>query len=88
MFHFAFVNNSHCLESTMRMLADAAALVRRRELHGAGVIKQQERAEDRPQVGVGKERPHGEPVADPMLVHTALDAAQLLDGLYFIRCLH
>src|SRR5262249_1609942 len=78
-FHFAFVNNGHRLESTMRVLADAAALVRRRELHGAGVIKQQERAEDRPQVGVGKERPHWEPVTNPMTVHTAVDAAELLD---------
>ena len=79
MFHFALVDDGDRLEPAMRVLADAAALVRRRELHGAGVIEQQERTEDRPQVRIGKERPHGEPVADPMTVHTALDAAQLLD---------
>src|SRR5262249_15571140 len=35
-----------------------------------------------------KERPHGEPVADPMLIHTALNATELLDGLDFVCWLH
>ena len=79
MFHFARIDNGDRLEPTMRVLADTAALVRRRELHGAGVIEEQEWTEDRPQVWIGKKRSHREPVADPMAVHTALDAAQLLD---------
>jgi hypothetical protein len=67
------------------VLANTAALVRRRELHGTGVIEQEEGTEDCPQVRIGKERSHREPVADPVTVHTALDAAELLDGLYVVR---
>ena len=60
MFHFTLVDDGDRLEAAMWVLADAAALVRRRELHGAG-IEQEERTEDHPEVRIGKERPHGEP---------------------------
>ncbi|HMB91720.1 MAG TPA: hypothetical protein VKP65_12790 [Rhodothermales bacterium] len=78
-FHFALVDNGHRLEAPMWVLADAAALVRRRKRHGAGVIEEEERTEHCPQIRVGEKRPHGEPVADPMLVRTTLDATQFLD---------
>jgi hypothetical protein len=78
-FHFALIDDGDRLEPTMWMLADAAALVRRRELHRASVIEQEERTEHRPQVGVSKECPYGEPIANPVPVHAALDAAELLD---------
>jgi len=77
-FHFALVDDGHCLESAMRVFADSAALVRRRELHGAGVIEEQERTEDGSQVRVGKKRSNREAIAYPVTVDAALDAAQFL----------
>src|SRR5687768_8892246 len=76
--HFALVNDGYRLEPAMRVLADAEALIRRRKFHRAGIIEEQERTELRSQVRVGKERPNGKSVANPVTIRTALDAAELL----------
>src|SRR5882724_2207005 len=65
-----------------------AALVRRRERPGGGVIEEYKWTEDRSQVRVGNERLHVEPIADPVTIYTALDAAELLHRLRFGRWLH
>ena len=44
----------------MRMLADAEALGRRRELPRTRVVEEHEWAQDRTEVRVGEQRPHGE----------------------------
>jgi hypothetical protein len=75
---FAFVDDGHRLEAPVRVLADSEALARRWELHRPGVVQEQKRIDDRPEVRVGEERPHRESVAHPVAIHAALDAAELL----------
>ncbi len=87
-FDFPLIDDSHGLEAAMRVFADSEAFVRRREFHRAGIIEEQERTQFRPLVRVSKERPHGEPVAHPVTLRTALDAPELLHRLFFGYWLH
>src|SRR4051812_19821025 len=88
MLHLALINDGHRLKPAMRVLADAEPFIRGREFHRAGVIEEDERAEFRPPIRVGKERLHGEAVANPVTLRTALDAAELLHQLFFGYWLH
>lgn len=45
MFNFTVVHNGHCFKSTMWVLPDTTPLLRRGEIHQAGIVQQQERAE-------------------------------------------
>src|SRR5215475_12344944 len=74
------VDDGHRLEPAMRVLADATALGRGRELHGAGVVEEQERTENRPEVRIGEERSNREAVSYPVPVYAALDTPELLHG--------
>ena len=76
----ARVDDGHRLETAMRMLADAAALGRRRELHRAGVVEEQERCQHRTEVRVREERADGKAVAHPVAIGAALDAPELLQS--------
>lgn len=88
MLHLALVDDGHRLEAAMRVFANAEALISRRELHRAGVIEEEKRTERRTQIRISKERSNREPVADPMPVHTALDASEFLERLGFDRWSH
>ena len=77
---FALVHDRHRLEAAVRVRADSAALARGLERRGARVVEQQERAQHRPEVRVGEQRPHRKAVADPVPARAALDGAQLLHG--------
>src|SRR2546422_9853974 len=52
------------------------------------VVEQQEWTEHRSQVRVGEERSNREPVAYPVPIDAALDAAQLLEGKFLFLWLH
>src|SRR5436305_6257610 len=67
------VEDGHGFKTTMRMLADAAALVCGRKLHWPGVIHQQKGA-DRLRIVVAENRTHRETVPDPMSLRRLLDA--------------
>jgi len=62
----ARIDDGHRLEAAVRVLADAEPLARRREFQRPGVVEEQERIDPRPEVGMGEERAHGKPVADPV----------------------
>ena len=71
-------NDRDRLEAAMRVLADAAALARGRELDGTCVVEEQKRAQDWAEIRIGKQGSDGESVTDPMVVYAALNAAQSL----------
>ena len=69
----AFEHQRHGLEAAMRMPADAARLVGRREVRRAGVVEQQERRK----LGMALVIEHGvdrKAVADPVPLGLAVDA--------------
>src|SRR5262249_60771328 len=75
---FALIDDGHGLETTVRMFAHAAGLVRRRELGRTGVVEEQERADLLALALRREEGPNGEPVADPVRGGAGLDADELL----------
>jgi hypothetical protein len=88
MLDLALVHDRDGLESPVRMLADTAALCRRRELGWTSVIQKQERAQHGAQVRVGKERPDRESVADPVPVEVTPEVPQVLVAVVFTHRTH
>jgi len=84
----ARIDDGDCLEAPMRMFAHAKPFVGRSKLSGAGVVEEQERAEDRTQIGIGEERAHGETVAHPVAVGAPLDTADLLQRFVVVSGRH
>jgi hypothetical protein len=64
----------------VRVLADSAALLGRREFRRTGVIEKEKRAENLPRIGIGKEGPNGKTVADPMTLCSAPNVEELFGG--------
>jgi hypothetical protein len=72
----ARIDQGHRLESPVRMLADAPALARRREIHRAGIVHQQEGRHFGGDILVRKDRPHREAIADPVTAAAACDKGE------------
>src|SRR3546814_9450417 len=74
MLDLAVIDDGDGLETAMRMLADAAPLLRWFEIVRPGIVEQQEWAYVRAQRVVREERPDREAVAHPMLPVVAVTA--------------
>jgi hypothetical protein len=58
----------------MRVFAYTKAFFCWRKFHRTSMIEKQKRADKRRQVRISEKRPHGEAVANPVLLSPALDA--------------
>jgi hypothetical protein len=81
----AVIDDGDRLEAAVRVLADAEARGRGRELARAGVVEEQEGA-DRRALGVVEERSDGEAVADPVRVRVGRDGQKLLVAVAHRSC--
>src|SRR3546814_10884450 len=82
MLDLAVIDDGDGLETAMRMLADAAPLLRWFEIVRPGIVEQQEWAYVRAQRDVRDERPDREAVAHPMLPVVAVTALNSLSHVY------
>ncbi|MNT45822.1 hypothetical protein D3C72_1824240 [compost metagenome] len=74
----ALVDDGHGLEAAVRMLANPARALRRREVGRPGIVQKQKRAQLLAVAHVRKHRAHRKAISDPVLTRCAVDAQNAL----------
>src|ERR1700704_50792 len=77
MLDLALVDDGHGLEAAVRVSADAARLVGRRELGRTRIVEQQKRADTLAVAHMRGKRAEGKAVSDPMQTRRAVDLKNL-----------